>query len=482
MDADDDDREDRTVPDTPQPRRFPAEFLFGAATSAHQVEGSHDVDGRGESVWDVFARQPGAIEGGGDASRAADSYRRWRDDIVLLEQLHLGAYRFSVSWARVVPEGRGRVEPRGLDHYERMVDELLARGIEPVLTLNHWDMPQALMDRRGWVDRSSVDAFTEFADAVAGRLGDRVGWWITQNEPWIIALLGYRLGLHAPGIADLGASVAAGHHVLLAHGAGADVIHDRIPSARVGCALSLFPCDPATDRPEDVAAAWGSDGYVNRWYLDPLLGEGYPADMREHYERALGGPLAVIRDGDEARIAGRSDFVGVNYYTRRVMAAAETDAQTPFPWKVIGPGGDARRTDEGWEVVPDSLRELLLRISRDYPGVPMLITENGAVSNEGPTHDRRVHDPRRIDYLLGHLRAIAEAREAGADVRGYLHWSLLDNFEWALGYRPRFGLVHVDYPTGVRTIKDSGHVYAEIARTGVLPDPADVIPTAAAFG
>ncbi|WP_251857502.1 GH1 family beta-glucosidase [Herbiconiux sp. L3-i23] len=454
--------------------RFPEDFLFGASTSAHQIEGSHDVDGRGESVWDVFARTPGAIEGGGDASVATDSYRRWRDDIDLLSELGLGAYRFSVGWSRIVPDGRGRVETRGLDHYERVVDTLLDRGIAPVLTLNHWDMPQALMADGGWISRGAVDAFAEFTTAVAERLADRVDWWITQNEPWIIQLLGYQLGLHAPGIADHRSAVTAGHHVLLAHGVGADILHGY-ERPKVGSALSLFPCDPATDTEADREAAWGSDGYVNRWYLEPLLGSVYPADMRAHWERAIGGDLDFIRDSDEQAIGGRSDFLGVNYYTRRVMAAAPAN---PFPWRVVGPSGDVARTDEGWEVAPDSFRDLLIRLSRDYPGVPLLITENGAVSGESPTHDGRVHDVRRIAYLRSHLNAVHEAIAAGADVRGYLHWSLLDNFEWSLGYRPRFGLVHVDYPTGRRTIKDSGRHYADIVRARSLDVPLPEAPSA----
>ncbi|TDD72326.1 beta-glucosidase [Jiangella aurantiaca] len=450
--------------------RFPPGFLWGAATSAHQIEGSLDADGRGESVWDVFARQAGAIEGGGDGSHACDSYRRWADDVDLIASLGLNAYRFSVGWSRILPDGRGRVEKRGLDHYERFVDALLDRGVTPVLTLNHWDMPQALMSDGGWVARSSVDAFAEFTTAVADRLADRVEWWVTQNEPWIIALLGYQLGLHAPGVRDLGASVAAGHHVLLAHGAGADILR-QYPRTRAGVALSLFPCDPATPSEEDAAAARGSDGYVNRWYLDPLAGRGYPADMREHYERALGRPLTEIRDGDEDAIAGRSDFLGVNYYTRRVMAAAEPGEGRPFPWRVVGPSGDVARTDEGWEIAPDSFRDLLLRLHRDY-GFALMVTENGGVFGDAPLHDGRVRDVRRQSFLRGHVRAMGEAMAAGADVRGYLHWSLLDNFEWSLGYRPRFGLVHVDYPTGRRTVKDSGRLYARIAAAGTT-DPEE---------
>jgi beta-glucosidase len=459
---------------------FPSDFLWGAATSAYQIEGSLDADGRGRSIWEDFAARPGTVEGGGDGSRACDSYRRWRDDIDLVAELGLTAYRFSVAWARVMPEGRGRVESRGLDHYERFLDALLERGVEPVVTLNHWDMPQALMADGGWVGRPTVDAFAEYAAAVAERLGDRVTWWITQNEPWIIQLLGYQLGLHAPGVRDLRASVTAGHHVLLGHGAAADAITARVPGAAVGCALSLFPCDPVSDDPADVEAAEGSDGYVNRWYLDPLAGKGYPKDMRGHWEQALGGSLDdIIRPGDEDAIAHRSGFFGVNYYSRRVMAAAEPGPNRPFPWQVVPPRHETEYTDGGWEYAPDNLRRLLVRLAEDYPGIPLLITENGAVYGDTPVHDGQVHDDRRSRFILDHLEAVAAAMAAGADVRGYLYWSLMDNFEWALGYRPRFGLTYVDYPTGARTVKDSGRMYADIARTGRLPESR---PTIAPFG
>ncbi|MFI7698554.1 GH1 family beta-glucosidase [Nonomuraea sp. NPDC049480] len=446
---------------------FPNGFLWGAGTSAYQIEGHH---GRGESVWDVFCRRPGAIEGGGDGSRACDSYLRWREDIELIKELGLRAYRFSTGWSRVMPDGT-HADPKALDHYERFVDALLEAGVEPVLTLNHWDMPATLT----WAERSTVNAFAAYTEPVAGRLADRVTWWITQNEPWIIALLGFQLGLHAPGVADLGTAVKAGHHVLLGHGAAADVLHTHA-GVKAACALSLFPCDPATDSEADWAAAAGSDGYVNRWYLDPLLGDGYPDDMREHWERALGHDLGFIRDGDEAAIGSRSDFLGINYYTRRVMAAAPPN---PFPWRVVGPSGDVARTDEGWEIHADALRDLLIGLSRRFPGTPLMITENGGVFGDAPTHDGLVHDNRRVAYLRDHVQAVRAALDAGADVRGYLHWSLMDNFEWALGYRPRFGLVHVDHATGVRTIKDSGRYYAQlISGGGTAPD----LPRIEAFG
>ncbi len=459
-------------------RAFPAGFLWGAGTSAYQVEGSLTADGRGESVWDAFVARPGAVEGGVDARIACDSYRRWRDDVDLVAELGLGAYRFSVGWSRVLPDGVGRVEPLALDHYERLVDALLERGVAPVVTLNHWDMPQALMADGGWAGRASVAAFAEYADAVGARLGDRVTWWVTQNEPWVVAVLGYQKGLHAPGVAELRASFAAAHHQLLGHGAAAAALRAYAPDAHVGVALSLFPCDPASDDEADRAAAHASDGYVNRWFLDALAGRGYPADARGHWVRALaaaGHPGAVddvVRDGDEAAI-GRADWIGVNYYTRRIMAAAEPDpaAGQPFPWRVVPPPGEARRTDEGWEVVPGALRDLLVRLHREC-NLPLLVTENGGVYGDGPVPDGTVPDVRRTDFLRDHLAALHDAVGAGADVRGYLHWSLLDNFEWALGYRSRFGLVHVDYPTGRRIVKDSGRWYAAVAGANALPDDA----------
>jgi beta-glucosidase len=464
---------------------FPADFLWGAATSAYQIEGSRDADGTGVSIWDIFTQRPGVVEGGGDGSRACDSYQHWEDDIALLQTIGLNAYRFSTGWSRVMPDGTGAANQLALDHYDRQVDALLAAGITPLITLNHWDMPQALMRSEtdgGWLARSTAEAFTEYVAAVTARLGDRVNRWITQCEPWIVQLLGYQIGLHAPGIKDLPRSVIAGHHVLLGHGLAVEAINANVSAAQIGVALSLFPCTPASDSADDAAAAWGSDGYVNRWYLDPLTGRGYPADTRalweEIIERESGGFSLdeVILPGDEAIIGRQLDFIGVNYYTRRVCAAAEVGPDRAFPWAVVGPSGDVARSDEGWEIVPDQLRQLLLRLDRDYDHRPLIITENGGVFCDTPMHDRRVHDNRRIAFIRGHLRAVAEAISQGATVLGYMHWSLLDNFEWALGYRPRFGLSYLDYATGQRTLKDSAYFYGEIARTGQIPaaDPAIV--------
>lgn len=454
---------------------FPDNFLWGVATSAFQIEGDRTADGSGPSVWDTFAAKAGAVEGGGTASIACDSYDHGERDLQLLDQLGVKAYRFSLGWSRICPDGE-TINEKALDHYERFLDALLKRGIIPLVTLNHWDMPESLMKYEGWVGRETISAFAHYSEAVAKRFGDRVTYWITQNEPWNLQLLGYELGLHAPGIADVTKAVYSGHHILLGHGAAADAIHALNPAAKVGSALSLFPCVPSTDSEADKAAAYGSDLYVNRWFLDPLLKDGYPADGVEMWNKALkvvGSDKRIddiVLDGDEERISGRSDFLGVNYYTRRVCAAAEPTPTHPYPWAVVGPRGDVERTDESWEVCPDAFRDLLVRITQEYNAPEIVITENGAAVGNTPTHDGRVHDNRRISYIRSHLKALSQAMDAGANVTGYMHWSLMDNFEWALGYRPRFGLVYVDYRTGERILKDSALFYSNIIKTGMISD------------
>lgn len=491
--------------------RIPEGFLLGASTSSYQIEGSRDADGAGESIWDEFCRRPGAVDRGEDGAQACGSYAQPERDVAHLAQLGLNAYNFSTGWNRVMPNGTGAPNSAALDHYERFVDQLLAAEIAPVLTLNHWDMPQALMKLRGkfdatepgrkrggadpiparggWMSRDCIDAFAEYTAAVAGRLGDRIAYWVPQSEPWIVQLLGYHLGLHAPGIADLARSVVAGHHVMLSQGVAADVLHSMLPNAQVGASPNLLPCIPATDSPADAAAAWASDGYCNRWILDPLFGRGYPADMRALWEAVLrrqGVPFTlddVILPGDEDAIGGRLDFLGVNFYERRICAAVPvgddglpTD-ERDFPWKLLDPPASSARTDLGWEVTPNTLTDLLKRVHNEYDAPRIIITENGAAYYDEPGPDGRVRDTRRIDYLRAHLAAVLDARAAGVRVEGYLTWSLLDNFEWAMGYKPRFGLVHVDYATGKRTVKDSGRFIAEVTHTRSLPDvgwrPAD---------
>jgi beta-glucosidase len=439
---------------------FPDGFLWGVATSAFQIEGSLDADGRGPSIWDDFpsdAGETGAV--------ACDHYRRWREDVELIASLGVNAYRFSISWPRLLPEGAGRVEQRGVDHYARLIDALLERGVEPVVTLYHWDLPAAF----DWRERDTAERFAEYAAVCFDAFGDRVQWWLTINEPWIVGLLGYLHGLHAPGLHDdvLG-EVTVFHHLLLAHGLAVEAYDG---AGRIGLAPNLVPHYPASDDPADVEVTWASDGYVNRWFLDALYRGAYPPDMRERYERLL-GPLDFVREGDLATISRPTGFLGINYYAPRVMQAVPGDA--PWPWRVIVPanvratGGftdGVARTEAGTPIVPRALTDLLVRVRDDYGAPPVMITENGAVFPE-PQHDER-----RILFIRDHLDALHDAIAQGVPVVGYCHWSLMDNFEWKLGYAQRFGLVHVDYDTLERTVKDSGRYYARVARANTVVEP-----------
>lgn len=446
-------------------KAFPEGFLFGASTSAFQVEGALREDGRGISIWDRFCEAPGRIAGGGTGEVACDHYHRLDGDLDILGSIGCNAYRFSLAWPRILPEGRGRREARGLDHYDRQVDALLERGITPVATLYHWDLPQALEDEGGWRNRSTAEAFGQYAQACFEVLGDRVALWVSINEPWVVSVLGHELGIHAPGERDLRSSVTVAHHLLLGHARAAEALGATGQRSRIGVAHSLFPHQAASSSAEDLAAAWLSDGYVNRWYLDPLQRGRYPDDVREQYE-AMVGPLDFVRPGDLEAIGARSDFVGVNYYTRRTVRAAPS--RRPWPFEVITTDEGLPCTEGGWEVVPQCLTDLLVRLDHDYGRPELLITENGAIFNAGPDLDGRVADHQRTSFLHDHLAAVLAACQKGARVLGYCHWSLLDNFEWALGYEPRFGLVHVDYGTQERTVKDSGYYYRSVASGGRL--------------
>ena len=371
-----------------------------------------------------------------------------------MKELGIDAFRFSVAWPRILPEGRGRVNEAGLDFYDRLVDELLAAGIEPYVTLYHWDLPQVLEDAGGWPVRETAEAFVEYAEVVAGRLGDRVVNWTTQNEPRVAAWLGYGLGVHAPGRRDVGDMLAAGHHILLSHGLATEMLRRDVPGARVGIAIDLNPADPATDSEADRAAAWAADGENNRWFLDAIFRAEYPADIVERFAPAA----PPVRDGDMATIAAPIDLLGINYYTRRVVRAAEGGFVDVYQ-------GDSAHTDIGWEVVPQSFYELLVRLRDDYAPKAISITENGAAYEDIRTHEGQVRDPERREYIADHIVAVERAIEAGVPVEGYFVWSLLDNFEWAEGYRRRFGIVYVDYPTLERVPKYSFHWYRDfIAR------------------
>ncbi len=453
--------------------RFPDNFLWGAATAAYQIEGAARDDGRGPSIWDTFSRTPGKVHAGHTGDVACDHYHRYADDVALMAELGLQAYRFSVSWPRIQPDGSGPVNPRGLDFYDRLTDALLGRGIDPIVTLYHWDLPQTLEDRGGWTTRETAEHFATYAAAVYTRLGDLIGTWTTLNEPWCAAYLGYGSGVHAPGVQDPGAAFTAVHHLLLGHGLATQALR-AAGAGRVGITLNpadVRPADP--DSAADAAAVRLVDGLQNRIFLDPLLAGGYPDDIREHVARIV--EPAFVQDGDEKIIGAPIDLLGINYYAPTYVAGRPDGAGGggTFPGtegavEFLPPVGPL--TDMGWMIEPAGLTRLLERIATDYPGTPLLITENGAAFPDKGTSDATspIADNDRIAYLDGHLRAVHEAIARGVDLRGYLVWSLLDNFEWAEGYRKRFGIVHVDYLTQRRTPKSSARWYQEvISRNGL---------------
>ncbi len=430
-----------------RPDVFPAGFVWGVATSAFQIEGAARDDGKGESIWDRFCRVPGAIADDSTGDVACDHVHRLDEDLDLIAALGVNAYRFSVSWPRVQPGGRGLWSERGLAFYDRLVDGLLARGVQPYLTLNHWDLPAELQDAGGWASRETVGRFVDYAAGVAEWLGDRVSAIITHNEPWVIATLGHETGEFAPGVRNRRVAMQVAHHLLVSHGLALQALRAAGSRARLGIVLNLAPVVAASASDDDVAAARLEDGRLVRWYMDPLFGRGYPADVLAH----LGGDAPQVNDGDLAAIAAPMDFLGVNYYSR-VIAGAQAGAEQ------LRAG--AEFTEMGWEVYPAGLTDLLLRLQRDYPVPPMIITENGAAFRD-ELIDGQVHDAPRVAYLARHIGAVADALALGAPVAGYMAWSLIDNFEWTRGYAKRFGLAHVDYATQRRTLKDSGRWYRD---------------------
>jgi len=439
--------------------RFPRDFVLGAATASYQIEGAVEEDGRGKSIWDVFSHTAGKIGDGMTGDVACDHYHRWREDVALMKQLKLKAYRFSISWPRILPKGRGKVNQAGVDFYSRLVDGLLEAGITPFVTLYHFDLPQALQeDGGGWLRRGIVEDYVNYVDVVSRALGDRVKFWATFNEPWEFTWQGYVTGEDAPGLkGDAGAALRATHHVYLAHGAAVRALRENVPDGKIGIVLHLNFVEPASGRPEDVAAARRFEGCQNRWYLDPLFRGSYPADMVKLYGRYM----PEIRDGDMEQIQAPLDFLGVNCYRRSVMADGEE--LPPVNIHRISPEGEY--TDMGWEVYPDGLYRILKYVNENYEHPPLYVTENGAAFPDIVGSDGCVHDERRIHYLSEHLARVRRAVEEGIPLRGYFVWSLLDNFEWAYGYTKRFGLIYVDYATQKRIIKDSGFFIARVAES-----------------
>jgi beta-glucosidase len=439
---------------------FPNDFLWGVATSAQQVEGAVGEDGRGESIWDVYARVDGAIVDGSNPRIACDHYHRWRDDIALLQWLGVGAYRFSIGWPRIFPDAAGKVNAAGLDFYDALVDALLAARIRPFVTLNHWDLPQSLQGSGGWTTRSTVDAFVRYADVVSRRLGDRVGHWVTHNEPWCVAHLGYESGAHAPGMRDPAASLRVAHHLMLSHGRALEVLRRNATGAQVGIVLVLTPVHPATGSDADRNAARQFDGSFNRWYLDPLYRGRYPEDAvtdRVQLGHVAGPELPFVQPGDLETIAAPTDFLGVNYYSRAVVKAGangEPEAVRVAPV--------AELTAMGWEVYPRGLYEVLSRVRDDYAPARIYITENGAAYDDEPGTAAPIPDQRRVDYMDAHVTQVQRAIADGMPIAGYFLWSLMDNFEWSQGLSKRFGLFHVDFRTQQRTPRESAYWYRDV--------------------
>jgi len=436
---------------------FPKGFVWGAATASYQIEGAWDQEGKGESIWDRFSHTPGNVENGDTGDVACDHYHRWLEDVALMKELGLDAYRFSISWPRILPEGRGDINQAGIDFYSRLVDALLDAGIVPYATLYHWDLPQALQDEGGWPLRRIVEAFTEFMDVASRALGDRVKHWITLNEPWVSAFIGYREGRHAPGHTDLGEALAASHHLLLSHGLAVPVIRANCPDADVGIALNLTPQEPASLSAADRKESTWVDGYINRWFLDPLVGRGYPQDI----VNSFGNEMEFVQTGDLDSIAIPVDFLGVNYYTRGIARSTDIDEADNEPCTVI-PSDEITAMD--WEVYPLGIYNILGRLHFDYAFPAIYITENGAAFPDEVGPDGRVDDPARLAYIKRHLEMVHKAINIGVPVKGYFAWSLLDNFEWGFGYSKRFGIVYVDYQTQQRTPKFSASWYREVIR------------------
>jgi beta-glucosidase len=459
-----------------QPVHFPPGFVWGTATAAYQIEGSVDADGRGVSIWDTFSHASGRTHNGDTGDVACDHYRRVDDDLDLIARLGVGAYRFSVAWPRIQPDGKGPAVQAGLDFYRRLVDGLRARDVTPVVTLYHWDLPQALEDAGGWTERETSSRFAEYAALVAAALGDQVGQWITLNEPWCSAWAGYGQGRHAPGRRDVRAAVAATHHLLLGHGLAVEALRAE-SNVPVGITLNLAPTRSASVDPADIAATARADGNLNRLFLDPVFRGHYPPDMVEQYPDLRTGST-LVAEADAGVISVPLDFLGVNYYSPHLIAdparlgaaraagylvRAHTPDAVDDDLGVAAVGRpDVARTGMDWEIEPGALSELLGWVHEGYFQGPIYVTENGAAFCDYVAPDGAVRDPERIAYLDGHVRAVHDAIAAGVDVQGYFLWSLMDNFEWAHGYGKRFGITWIDYATGARTPKASFHWYRQV--------------------
>ena len=434
-----------------------SEFIWGVATSSYQIEGAANEGGRGQSIWDTFCKVPGKVANFDNGDIACDHYHRFKEDLDLMKWMGVKAYRFSVAWPRVIPDGVGRVNEMGLDFYDRLIDSLLEREIAPWLTMYHWDLPEALQLRGGWNNREVVEWFGEYAEMLTSRFGDRVKNWMTLNEPLCSAWLGHLYGDMAPGIKDLQTALNVSHHLLMSHGLACQVIRSNVSEANLGIVINVTPAVPATDNQEDSNAAQLADGFDNRWFLDPVFGRTYPADVIDALRAS-----PEIHSGDMKLIAQDLDFLGVNFYFRQIVEADQNSK--PLPIRSVN-RENVKRTAMNWEVHPQAFEEILLRISKEYSPKAIYITENGSAWNDEVINGEIIDDE-RIDYLVRHLDAMRSAKNQGAPILGYFAWSFLDNFEWAYGYEKRFGLIYVDYKTQKRTPKKSAFFYRQLLLNG----------------
>jgi len=446
------------------PYQFPKEFQWGVATAAYQVEGAWNADGKGESIWDRFSHTVGKVKGGDTGDVACDSYHRYEEDIKIAKQLNVKSYRLSISWPRIQADGKGKPNPKGLDYYKRVTDSLHQANIRPLVTLYHWDLPQALQDAGGWPNRAMVGRFTDYSEIVTRALQDRVSNWCIFNEPWVFTFLGYGRGVHAPAMKDFAATMRATHVVNIAQGQAFRAIKAVNPKFRVGTAFSMSNCEPATPSAEDHSAAQRGHAIGNIWFVNPALKAEYPkAFVSENLYDLMG-----VKPGDLELCRAPLDYLGINYYRRQLVSASTTSPEEAAFGAHNFDATEGQLTDFGWEVWPDSFYELLMRITREYNKPVLEITENGCSYQDVPDVHGRVPDQRRIEFMRGYLSALGRSMKDGADVRGYHHWSLLDNFEWAEGYAQRFGLTYVDVRDQRRIIKDSGHWYGKLASSGTL--------------
>jgi len=443
-------------------KRFKDDFIFGTSTSSYQIEGAADVDGRSPSVWDLFSKTPGKTYMGHTGEVACDHYHRYREDVEIMKKIGTHAYRFSIAWPRIFPE-KGKYNPKGMEFYKKLIAELKDKGIKPMVTLYHWDLPLWAYEMGGWLNRDSVKWFKEYTIKVFEELNDSVWLWVSHNEPLCTSIYGYYSGFHAPGHKNLKEALTVAHHVLLSHGIAAEELKkSNLKNNKIGLALNLIPSYPASNLEKDIKAASVCDGHQFRWFLDPLFKASYPEDMVKIYNELIGN-LDFIMDGDLEIISDKCDFVGLNFYSRELV---EFSKDTELRFRRFA--GNFKKTEMGWEIVPDALYDTVTRIRKGYTRLPIFITENGAAFKDALTEDKRVHDDQRIEYFKKHLRKVVQLNEEGMDIRGYFLWSLIDNFEWQHGYSKRFGIVYIDYETQERILKDSALWYKELIKKRVI--------------